>query len=175
MSNSLRIAGDELDEDIVNYVKRELGLAIGLTQAEEIKIGIGCAMPLMTELSMEIKGRDLQTGYPRSAIVKSSQIQEAMQNSIAEIIDVVKVTLEKTPPELAADIVEKGVVIAGGGALIRNLDTLISQRIEMPVYVAEDPLECVVKGTGKTLADLEKLKCILTNARILSILCFPNY
>ena len=88
-----------------------------------------------------------------------------MQNSIAEIIDVVKVTLEKTPPELAADIVEKGVVIAGGGALIRNLDTLISQRIEMPVYVAEDPLECVVKGTGKTLADLEKLKCILTNAR----------
>ena len=161
MSNSLRIAGDELDEDIVNYVKRELGLAIGLTQAEEIKISIGCAMPLMTELSMEIKGRDLQTGYPRSAIVKSSQIQEAMQNSIAEIIDVVKVTLEKTPPELAADIVE----IAGGGALIRNLDTLISQRIEMPVYVAEDPLECVVKGTGKTLADLEKLKCILTNAR----------
>lgn len=165
MSNSLRIAGDELDEDIVNYVKRELGLAIGLTQAEEIKIGIGCVMPLMTELSMEIKGRDLQTGYPRSAIVKSSQIQEAMQNSIAEIIDVVKVTLEKTPPELAADIVEKGVVIAGGGALIRNLDTLISQKIEMPVYVAEDPLECVVKGTGKTLADLEKLKCILTNAR----------
>ena len=145
MSNSLRIAGDELDEDIVNYVKRELGLAIGLTQAEEIKIGIGCAMPLMTELSMEIKGRDLQTGYPRSAIVKSSQIQEAMQNSIAEIIDVVKVTLEKTPPELAADIVEKGVVIAGGGALIRNLDTLISQRIEMPVYVAEDTLEFVVK------------------------------
>ena len=165
MSNSLRIAGDELDEDIVNYVKRELGLAIGLTQAEEIKIGIGCAMPLMTELSMEIKGRDLQTGYPRSAIVKSSQIQEAMQNSIAEIIDVVKVTLEKTPPELAADIVEKGVVIAGGGALIRNLDTLISQRIEMPVYVAEDPLECVVKVTLKSLSDLEKLKCILTNAR----------
>ena len=165
VSNSLRIAGDELDEDIVNYIKRELGLAIGLTQAEEIKIGIGCAMPLMTELSMEIKGRDLQTGYPRSAIVKSSQIQEAMQNSIAEIIDVVKVTLEKTPPELAADIVEKGVVIAGGGALIRNLDTLISKKIEMPVYIAEDPLECVVKGTGKTLADLEKLKCILTNAR----------
>lgn len=165
MSNSLRIAGDELDEDIVNYVKRELGLAIGLTQAEEIKIGIGCAMPLMTELSMEIKGRDLQTGYPRSAIVKSSQIQEAMQNSIAEIIDVVKVTLEKTPPELAADIVEKGVVIAGGGALIRNLDTLISQRIEMPVYVADEPLDCVVKGTGKTLTDIEKLKNVLINSR----------
>ena len=165
VSNSLRTAGDELDEDIMNYVKKELGLAIGQTTAEEIKIGIGSALPLMTELSMEIKGRDLQTGYPRTAIVKSSQIEEAMRNSIAEIVDVIKITLEKTPPELAADIVEKGVVLAGGGALIRNLDKLISQKIEMPVYVAEDPLECVVKGTGKTLADLEKLRDVLINAR----------
>ncbi len=165
VSNSLRTAGDELDEDIINYVKKELGLAIGQTTAEEIKIGIGSALPLMTELSMEVKGRDLQTGYPRTAIVKSSQIEEAMGNSIAEIVDVIKITLEKTPPELAADIVEKGVVLAGGGALIRNLDKLISQKIEMPVYVAEDPLECVVKGTGKTLADLEKLRNVLINAR----------
>lgn len=165
VSNSLRTAGDELDEDIINYVKKELGLAIGQTTAEEIKIGIGSALPLMTELSMEVKGRDLQTGYPRTAIVKSSQIEEAMRNSIAEIVDVIKITLEKTPPELAADIVEKGVVLAGGGALIRNLDKLISQKIEMPVYVAEDPLECVVKGTGKTLADLEKLRDVLINAR----------
>lgn len=122
-------------------------------------------MPLMTELNMEIKGRDLNTGYPRSVVVTSSQIQKAMENSIAEIIDVIKVTLEKTPPELAADIVERGVVIAGGGALIRNLDKLISKKIEMPVYVAEEPLECVVKGTEKTLADLEKLRGILTNKR----------
>ncbi len=165
VSNSLRTAGDELDEDIIIYVKKELGLAIGQTTAEEIKIGIGSALPLMTELSMEIKGRDLQTGYPRTVIVKSSQIEEAMRNSIAEIVDVIKITLEKTPPELAADIVEKGVVLSGGGALIRNLDKLISQKIEMPVYVAEDPLECVVKGTGKTLADLEKLKDVLINAR----------
>ena len=165
VSNSLRTAGDELDEDIINYVKKELGLAIGQTTAEEIKIGIGSALPLMTELSMEIKGRDLQTGYPRTVIVKSSQIEEAMRNSIAEIVDVIKITLEKTPPELAADIVEKGVVLSGGGALIRNLDKLISQKIEMPVYVAEDPLECVVKGTGKTLADFEKLKDVLINAR----------
>ena len=165
VSNSLRTAGDELDEDIINYIKKELGLAIGQTTAEEIKIGIGSALPLMTELSMEIKGRDLQTGYPRTAIVKSSQIEEAMRNSIAEVVDVIKITLEKTPPELAADIVEKGVVLAGGGALIRNLDKLISQKIEMPVYVAEDPLECVVKGTGKTLADLEKLRDVLINAR----------
>lgn len=119
----------------------------------------------MTELNMEIKGRDLNTGYPRSITVTSSQIQKAMENSISEIIDVIKQSLEKTPPELAADIVEKGVVIAGGGALIRNIDKAISQKIEMPVYVAEDPLECVVKGTGKTLADLEKLKDVLINAR----------
>ena len=125
VSNSLRTAGDELDEDIVNYVKREQGLLIGLTTAEEIKIAIGCAMPLMTELSMEIKGRDLNTGYPRTCTITSSQVMKAMENSIAEIIDIIKVTLEKTPPELAADIVEKGVVIAGGGALIRNLDKLI--------------------------------------------------
>ena len=122
-------------------------------------------MPLMTELSMEIKGRDLKTGYPRTAVITSSEVGQAMENSISEIIDVVKVTLEKTPPELAADIVERGVMLAGGGALIKNLDKLISQKIEMPVYVAEDPLECVVKGTGKTLADLEKLKDVLINSR----------
>lgn len=165
VSNSLRTAGDELDEDIINYVKKELGLAIGWATAEEIKVQIGCAMPLMTELSMEIKGRDLSTGYPRTAVITSSQAQQAMQNSIAEIIDVIKVTLEKTPPELAADIVERGVVLAGGGSLIRNLDKLISQKIEMPVYIAENPLECVVRGTGKTLADLEKLRDVLTNSR----------
>ena len=165
VSNSLRTAGDVLDEDIVNYVKKELGILIGLTTAEEIKIQIGSAMPLMTELSMEIKGRDLQTGYPRSEIVTSSQIEQAMANSIAEIIDVIKITLEKTPPELAADIVEKGVVLAGGGSLIKNLDKAISQRIEMPVYVADEPLDCVVKGTGKTLTDIEKLKNVLINSR----------
>ena len=165
VSNSLRTAGDELDEDIVNYIKKEMGILIGMTTAEEIKIQIGCAMPLMTEMSMEVKGRDLTTGYPSNIIVTSSQIQKAMQNSIAEIIDVIKMTLEKTPPELAADIVEKGVVLSGGGALIRNLDKLISQKIEMPVYTVEEPLECVVKGTGKTLADIEKLKDVLINSR----------
>ena len=165
VSNSLRIAGDELDEDIVNYVKKELGLAIGLTTAEEIKVQIGCALPLMTELSMEIKGRDLTTGYPRSVVITSSQAQAAMQNSIQEIIDIIKVTLEKTPPELAADIVERGVVLSGGGALIKNIDKLISQKIEMPVYVAEEPLESVVRGTEKTLADIEKLKSVLINSR----------
>ena len=165
VSNSLRIAGDELDEDIVNYIKKEMGLAIGETTAEEIKMEIGCAMPLMTEMSMEVRGRDLSNGLPRNIVVTSSQIEEAIHDSINEIVEIVKTTLEKTPPELASDIVEKGIVLAGGGALIKNLDKLLSQKTGMPVYIAENPLECVVKGTGKTLEDLERLKTVLINAR----------
>ena len=165
VSNSLRVAGDELDEDIVNYIKRELNLAIGLTTAEQIKLEIGCALPLMTEKTMEIRGRDLTTGLPRNVIISSSQIEEALKESIMEIIEVVKSTLEKTPPELASDIMEKGIVLAGGGALIENLDKLLSEKTGMPVYIADDPLDCVVKGTGKTLEDLERLKTVLVNAR----------
>ena len=165
VSNSLRIAGDELDEDIINYIKRKENLSIGETTAEEIKIQIGCAMPLMTETSIEIRGRDLSTGLPRNVTITSSQVLEAMQESIGKIVEVVKQTLEKTPPELAADLVEKGIVLSGGGALIKNLDKLLSKATNMPVYVADDPLECVVKGTGKTLEDLEKLKPILINSR----------
>lgn len=165
VSNSIRIAGDELNEDIINYLKREIGIAIGETTAENIKIQIGSAMSLMTELNMKVKGRDLTTGLPRTVNLTSSQIQEALESSIAEIVDVIKMTLEKTPPELASDIVERGIVLAGGGALIRNLDKLISVKTKMPVYVAENPTECVVKGTEKTLADLEKLKTILTSSK----------
>ena len=165
VSESLRIAGDELDEDIINYIKREENLAIGETTAELIKISIGCAAPLMTDTPMEIRGRDLTTGLPRNIIIKSSQIMEAMRESISKIIYTVKQTLEKTPPELAADLVEKGVYLAGGGALIQNLDQFLSQEIEMPVIIAENPLECVVNGTGKTLEDLEKLKGVLLNSR----------
>ena len=165
VSNSLRVAGDELDEDIVSYIKKELNLAIGETTAEEIKMEIGCAMPLMTEATKEIRGRDLQTGLPKNVIITSTQIQSAMSESINEIVEVVKSTLEKTPPELASDIMEKGIVLAGGGALINNLDKLLSEKTGMPVYVAENPLDCVVKGTGKTLEDLDKLKNVLINAR----------
>lgn len=165
ISHSLRIAGDELDEAIVNYIKREMNLAIGETTAEEIKMEIGCASPLVTEESMEIRGRDLTTGLPKNITITSTQMEEALRDSISEIIDVVKATLEKTPPELASDIVEKGIFLAGGGALIRNLDKLLSQKTNMPVFVAEDPLDCVVKGTGKTLEDLERLKSVLINAR----------
>lgn len=165
VSNSIRIAGDDLDEDIVNHIKRERNLAIGETTAEQIKKEIGCAMPLMSEASMEVRGRDLTSGLPETITVTSTEIEEAMKESIEKIVDVVRLTLEKTPPELASDIMEKGIVLAGGGALIKNLDKLISKRTEMPVYVAEEPLDCVVKGTGKTLEDLERLKTVLINAR----------
>ncbi len=165
VSNSLRVAGDELDEDIANYIKRETNLAIGETTAEQIKMQIGCAMPLMTEMVLEVKGRDLSNGLPRTIRVSSVHIEEAMRESIHKIVEIVKNTLEKTPPELASDIVEKGIALAGGGALIKNLDKLLSIETGMPVYIAEEPLDCVVRGTGKTLEDLERLKNVLINAR----------
>ena len=165
VSHSLRVAGDELDEEIVNYIKREMNLAVGDTTAEQIKMQLGCAMPLMTEMSMEIRGRDLTTGLPKNMTITSTQVEDAIKESITKIVEIVKLTLEKTPPELAADIMEKGIVLAGGGALIKNLDKLLSIRTEMPVYIADDPLDCVVKGTGKTLDDLERLKTVLINSR----------
>jgi len=165
VSNSIRVAGDELDQDIVNYVKREMNLAIGETTAEEIKTDIGCAMPLMADITTEVKGRDYATGLPKTVYISSSQVQEAMEESIAKIIDVVKITLEKTPPELASDIMEKGIVLAGGGALIKNLDKLLSIKTGMPVLIAENSLDCVVKGTGKTLEDLENLRKVLSSSR----------
>ena len=163
--NSLRIAGDELDEDIINYIKKEKNLAIGETTAETIKMQIGCAAPLVTNLQMEIRGRDLITGLPKNIIIRSSQIMEAISESVYKIVDTVKQTLEKTPPELSADLVEKGIYLAGGGALLKNIDTLLSAEIGMPVYIAESPLDCVVNGTGKALENLETLKEVLMNTR----------
>ena len=138
---------------------------IGNTTAEQIKMQIGCAMPLMTEMPMEIRGRDLNDGLPKTMIITSSQIEEAMKESVYKIVDIVKITLEKTPPELASDIMEKGIVLAGGGALIKNLDKLLSSETGMPVYIAEEPLDSVVRGTGKTLEDIEKLKTVFVSAR----------
>lgn len=165
VSNSLRVAGDELDQDIIDYIKKEKNLSIGETTAEEIKIEIGCALPPVTEITKEIRGRDLTTGLPKNITITSEDAKNAMEESINEIIEIVKVTLEKTPPELASDIMEKGIVLAGGGALITNLDKLLSEKTNMPVYIAQDPLDCVVKGTGKTLEDLDRLKTVLINAR----------
>ena len=164
-SSSLRVAGDELDNDIIDYIKKTENLLIGETTAEQIKKEIGCALPLMTEKTMEVIGRDLGTGLPSTCILTSTQIQEAMSNSIDEIIEVIKSSLEKTPPELASDIMEKGVVLAGGGALIENLDKLITKRTGMPAHIAENPLECVVNGTGRTIEEISKLKTVLINAR----------
>lgn len=165
VSNSIKIAGDELDQDIINYIKKEFSLSIGDTTAEEIKKELGCATPLMAEMSMEIRGRDLNTGLPRNITVTSPQMLEALKDSIGKIIETIKATLEKTPPELSADLIEKGIVLTGGGALLKNLDKLLSQETNMPVYVAEEPLECVVKGTGKVLLEIDKLRTIVVNKR----------
>ena len=161
VSDSIKTAGDSIDEAIIAYIKNNLNLAIGYAAAEELKIELGCAIPLVTAKSMTIRGRDLSNGLPENREVTSAQIQEAMEESIEKIIDLVKSTLEKTPPELASDIVERGIVLTGGGALIKGLDTLISQKIEIPVYLADSPLDCVAKGTSKTIEDMDKLRTAL--------------
>ena len=165
VSKSIRIAGDELNEDIISYIKKEKNIAIGESTAEEIKLQIGCADPLVTDLSMEIRGRDLTTGLPRNITLKSSQIMEAMSDSVGKIVEIIKQTLEKTPPELASDLIETGIILTGGGALVQNLDKLLSKETNIPIYIASEPLDCVVKGTEKTLEDLEKLKSVLVNSR----------
>jgi len=164
-STSIRIAGDELTEDIIEYVKKEKNLAIGETTAETIKIQIGCALPTLTNETMQIKGRNLSTGLPTEESLTSEETLKAMEESIEKIVEAIKQTLEKTPPELASDIIEKGICLAGGGALIKNLDRLIGEKTQIAVYVAHDPLDCVVKGTEKTLEDIQKLKMVLMNAR----------
>lgn len=165
VSDSLRVAGDELDEAIINYVKKELNLAIGQTTAEEIKINIGCALPLVSIETMEIRGRDLNTGLPKVLEINSEQVRQAMEEPIAQIVDVIKMALEKTPPELSSDVMERGIILTGGGALIKNLDKLVSQKTGIPVYITDAPLNAVVRGTGKALEDLEKLKAVLNSSR----------
>ena len=165
VSNSLRVAGDELNEDIINYIKREDNLAIGASTAEQIKLNLGCAIPPTAQQDMEVRGRDLGTGLPKTIHVTSNEIGQAMSESINKMVDIVRETLEKTPPELASDIMAKGIVLAGGGALIKDIDKLISMKTEIPVYVAEEPLDCVVRGTAKTLENLQDLKTVLTSSR----------
>ncbi|MBQ9915242.1 MAG: rod shape-determining protein, partial [Clostridia bacterium] len=155
-SQSLRVAGDELDEDIVDYIKKEYNLMIGERTAEEIKFNIGSAYEYEEESTMEVKGRDLITGLPRTITLTSKEIRSAMSESIFAIVDAIKTTLEKTPPELAADVMNRGIVLTGGGALIRGLDILISEETGIPVYVADNALDCVALGTGLALSALEK-------------------
>ena len=165
VSDSLRVAGDKMDEAIINYVKREMNLAIGETTAEEIKVRLGCALPLVSIEEMEIRGRDLNTGLPKITMITSEQVRQALEEPIHQIIDVIKIALEKTPPELSSDVMERGIILTGGGALIRNIDKLISMSTGIPVYITETPLNAVVRGTGKALDDLEKLKSVLSSSK----------
>ncbi|MBX5437207.1 MAG: rod shape-determining protein [Alicyclobacillaceae bacterium] len=150
-SRSIRVAGDEMDEAIIQYIKKAYNLMIGERTAEDLKITIGTAMPTGDRESMDIRGRDLLTGLPKTFTITSSEISEALSDTVNAIVDAVKVTLEKSPPELAADIMDRGIVLTGGGALLRNLDRLLSNETGMPVVVAENPLDCVAVGTGKAL------------------------
>lgn len=160
-SKSLRVAGDELDEHIVNYIKKEYNLAIGERSAEDLKINIGCAFDPDPSVSRSVRGRDLISGLPKTVTVSSVEIKEAIHEPISAIIDSIKYTLEKTPPELASDIMEVGIVLTGGGALLRGLDELICVETGMPVHIADEPLNCVALGTGMVLDQIEALKNVL--------------
>jgi rod shape-determining protein MreB len=157
-SRSIRVGGDEMDEAIISYIKRTYNLMIGERTAEDIKIRIGAACLLEGEERMEIRGRDLVRGLPKLLTISSTEIQEAMREPVSAILDTIKTTLERTPPELAADIMEKGIVLSGGGALLKGFDRLIAEETGMPVYLAEDPLDCVVLGAGKALTAIDLLR-----------------
>ncbi len=159
-SKSIRIAGDKMDDSIMNYLKRKYNMLIGERTAEQIKINIGTAYPENEVRTMEIKGRDLVAGVPKTLEINSEEVREAIQEPINAIIEAVKVALERTPPELAADIVDRGICMAGGGALLRNIDVLIREETDLPVTIADDPQTCVVLGTGKALDQLDTLKGI---------------
>lgn len=155
---SIKVAGDKFDEAIVNYVRRQFNLLIGERTAEAIKMQIGNAYPFEEEKIMEIKGRDLVAGAPKTIEITSSQVNDALMDPLSEIVDAVRTALEKTPPELASDIVDNGIVLTGGGALLANLDVLLRERTGLPVSIAEDPLSCVVLGSGKVLDNLDLLR-----------------
>ena len=153
-SRSVRVAGDELDEAIINYMKRAYNLLIGERTSEEIKLRVGSAYPLEEELTMEVKGRDSVAGLPKTIHITSQEIREALSDTVAAIVDAVRSTLERCPPELSADLVDRGFVLAGGGALIRGIDRLLSEKTGLPVTLADDPLSAVANGTGAVLSDL---------------------
>lgn len=156
-AKSLRVAGDDFDQAIISYIKKEYSLMIGERTAEKIKIELGSAFDLGEENTMEIRGRDLITGLPKVVVIKESEIREALREPVNAIIEAIKTTLEKTPPELASDIIDKGITLAGGGALLRGIDDLIKAETHMPVHIAESPLDCVALGAGKALDTLDKM------------------
>jgi rod shape-determining protein MreB and related proteins len=160
---SVRVGGDKMDEAIINYIRRNYGMLIGETTAEQIKKEIGSAFPGSEVREKEVKGRNLAEGIPRSFTISSNEILEALNEPLNQIVSSVKSALEQTPPELAADIAEKGMVITGGGALLRDIDRLLMEETGLPVIVAEDPLTCVVRGSGKALERIERLASIFTH------------
>jgi rod shape-determining protein MreB len=164
-SRSVRVAGDELDEAIVQYMKRAYNLMVGERTAEEIKIKIGSAYPSEKETSVEVKGRDLVAGLPKTLMITSQEVREALLEPISTIVDSVRITLERCPPELSADLVDRGLVLAGGGALLRGFDKLLSEETGLPVHVAEDPLSAVAEGTGKCLNELKFLRQVASADR----------
>ncbi|MFA5786670.1 MAG: rod shape-determining protein [Actinomycetota bacterium] len=160
-SQSIRVAGDELDESIVNYIKKEYSLMIGERTSEEIKMTIGSAFPLPDEPHAEIRGRDLVSGLPKTIIVSSEEIRKAIEEPVNAIVDAVKNTLDKTPPELAADIMDKGIMLTGGGALLKGLDERLKHETGMPIHITEKPLASVAIGSGKCLEEFEALRRVL--------------
>ena len=164
-SRSIRIAGDELTEDIIAFAKEEFNLQVGERTAEAIKISVGSAIELEHTLEAPIRGRDIVTGLPKEVIINSDQVRQALAKSVRAIVNAVKDTIEETPPELIADIMDKGVHLAGGGALLRGLDVLLTQQTKMPVVIVEDPLTAVARGTGAVLEDLDTLKDVLVSTQ----------
>ncbi|MGZ5441391.1 MAG: rod shape-determining protein [Thermoanaerobaculia bacterium] len=159
-SRSVRVAGNEMDDAIIQYIKRKYNLLIGERTAEQIKMEIGSAFPLDEEMTMEIKGRDLVEGVPKTLVVSDEEIREALSETVATIVEAVRVALERTPPELSADIMDKGIIIAGGGSMLKNLDRRLREETGLPVTLAEDPLACVALGTGQMLTDFNLLRKI---------------
>ncbi len=160
ISHSLRVAGNEMDDAIIQYVKKKNNLLIGERTAEQIKIEIGSAFPMNEKLKMEIKGRDLATGIPKTIEITDAEVREALDDVISKIVEVVKNTLEKTPPELAADLVDRGIILSGGGALLKNLDQRLKAETGLPIFLADDPLSAVVLGAGKILENVQLLEKI---------------
>src|SRR5256712_3517501 len=163
-SQSVRVGGDELDDAIVNYIKKEYSLALGDRTAEEVKIALGSAWPLVDEVHAEIRGRDLVTGLPKTIVVSTDEIRGALEEPVSAVVDAVKVTLDKTPPELAADIMEQGIVLTGGGALLHGLDARLSAETGMPIIIAKNPLHSVVMGSGQCLEEFDVLRQVLISA-----------
>ena len=159
-ARSIRVAGDKMDEAVVAYIRRKYNLLIGERSAEQVKFEVGSAFPLDEPITMEIKGRDLIEGIPKTLTVTDAEIREALQEPVSIIVNAVRVALERTPPELSADIVDRGIVLTGGGSLLKNIDRLLREETGLPVSVAEDPLSSVVLGTGKMLSDFDLLRKI---------------